>query len=187
MLLKNGITDVNTEDPALIELAKNELLSLIPAVNIRKSNEAFTKVAEGTAWVHHTWSGDMLAAPWYVANGVKARDLGYWYPPEGGGIINNDLIGVLHGAKSPVLGHMFLNFLMDEKVAFDNFVGWNGYQPPLRSITPDSLIEAGYFPKNLAAAVVREEDFQNASILLELTPQGQSLWQNAWATFVAGA
>ena len=76
MLLKNGIADVNTEDPAHIELAKNELLSLIPAVNIKYSNEGgagFTKVA-GIAWVHHTWSGgDMLAAPGYVAGGIQAR------------------------------------------------------------------------------------------------------------------
>jgi spermidine/putrescine transport system substrate-binding protein len=186
MLLKNGITDVNTEDPAQIDLAKNELLSLITAVNIQKSNEAFTKVAEGTAWVHHTWSGDMLAAPWYVANGVKPKDLGFWYPPDGGGIINNDLIGVLRGSKRPVLAHAFLNFLLDEKVAFDNFVGWNGYQPPLQSISPDSLISDGHFPENLAAAVVREEDFLNANLLLELTPEGQVLWQNAWAEFTAG-
>jgi spermidine/putrescine transport system substrate-binding protein len=187
MLLKDGITDVNTEDPALIDAAKEELKSLNEAVNIRWSNEAFTFVAEGKAWVHQTWSGDMLAAPWYVANGVKAKDLGFWYPPEGGGVINNDLIGVLRGAKNPVLAHMFLDFLMDEEVAFDNFIGWNGYQPPLNSIDPESLISEGFFPENLAAAVVREEDFQNASILLELSPAGQVIWQSAWAEFKGGA
>jgi spermidine/putrescine transport system substrate-binding protein len=128
----------------------------------------------------------MLAAPGYIAGGIKPEDLGYWYPPEGGGIINNDLIGVLRGSKRPVLAHAFLNFMLDEEVAFDNFVGWNGYQPPLQSISPDSLISEGLFPENLASAVVREEDFLNANLLLELTPEGQVLWQNAWAEFLAG-
>jgi spermidine/putrescine transport system substrate-binding protein len=76
---------------------------------------------------------------------------------------------------------------MDEEVAFDNFIGWNGYQPPLNSIDPESLISEGFFPENLAAAVVREEDFQNASILLELSPAGQVIWQSAWAEFKGGA
>jgi spermidine/putrescine transport system substrate-binding protein len=187
MLLKNGITDVNTEDPALLELAKEELKSLLSAVNVKTSNSAFTNVAEGKAWVHHTWSGDMLASQWYLAGGVKRGDLGFWYPPDGTGVINNDLIGVLRGAKNPVLAHLFLDFLLDDQVALDNFLGWNGYQPPLNSIDPDSLIADDWFPEGLAAAVVRESDFQNASLLLELTPQGQALWQSAWAEFKAGA
>jgi hypothetical protein len=41
-------------------------------------------------------------------------------------------------------------------------------------------------PANLESVVVRESDFDVAGFLLELSPQGQTMWQNAWAEFKAG-
>jgi spermidine/putrescine transport system substrate-binding protein len=186
VLLKNGITDINTEDPALINMAKEELLSLIDLVNVKTSIEDYTKIPEGSAWVHQGWSGDMLAGSWYLPEGTEPDVLGYWYPPEGGGVIGNDLISVLAGGKNPVLAHHFLNFMLDEKNALDNMYNYNGYQPPLTSVTADSLIADGFIPENLVAAAVRQEDFEKAYLLLELSPDGQALWQNAWAEFKAG-
>ena len=56
MLLKNGITDTNTEKPDDIDLAKQELKSLTPAVNVKLSTDDYTNVPEGRAWVHQMWS-----------------------------------------------------------------------------------------------------------------------------------
>jgi spermidine/putrescine transport system substrate-binding protein len=186
-LLKNGISDINTEDPAQLEIAKQDLLSLIDLVNVKVSIEDYTKIPEGSAWVHQGWSGDMLAGSWYLPEGTKPDVLGYWYPPEGGGVIGNDLIAALAGAKNPVLAHHFLNFMLDETNALENMYNYNGYQPPLSSLSPASLISDGFIPENLAAAVVREEDFDKANLLLELSPEGRVLWQNVWAEFKAGA
>ena len=61
MLLKNGITNINTEDPEEIELAKNELKSLIGAVNIKYSTNDYTNLPEGRAWVHQMWSGSAVS------------------------------------------------------------------------------------------------------------------------------
>ena len=185
-LLRNGIDDVNTEDPAQLELARNDLLALIDLVNVKVSVEDYTKIPEGSAWVHQGWSGDMLAGQWYLPEGTDWSVLGYWYPPEGGGVIGNDLIGVLAGGKNPVLAHHFLNFMLDETNAYENMVNFNGYQPPLNSLDPDTLIADGFVPEGLAAAVVRQEDFEKAQLLLELSPAVASLWQNAWAGFKAG-
>ncbi|MDW8339612.1 MAG: extracellular solute-binding protein, partial [Thermoleophilia bacterium] len=69
MLLKNGILDVNTEDPEHIELAKSELKSLIDAVNIKLSTDDYTNVPEGKAWVHQMWSGSAISAQWYLPEG----------------------------------------------------------------------------------------------------------------------
>jgi spermidine/putrescine-binding protein len=32
--------------------------------------------------------------------------------------------------KKPVLAHLFLNYMLDNGVAYSNFVNFNGYQPP---------------------------------------------------------
>jgi spermidine/putrescine transport system substrate-binding protein len=186
MLLKNGITDVNTEDPKDIDLAKKELKSLIDAVNIKLSTDDYTNIPEDKAWVHQMWSGSAVSAQWYLPEGTTAKVLGYWFPKDGHGPIGNDMIAVPKSAKNPVLAHHFLNYLLDEKHGYDNFVNFNGYQPPFVSINPDRLVADGVVPRNLTTAVVRESDFKSGYFELELTPTGQKLWQNAWAEFKAG-
>ena len=186
MLLKNGITDINTENPKDLALAQKELLSLIGAVNIKVSTDDYTNIPEDRAWVHQMWSGSAVSAQWYRPEGTKPDVLGYWYPRDGHGAIGNDMIAVLRKAKNPVLAHLFLNYLLDAKHGYDNMVNYNGYQPPLVTINPDRLVADGVVPKNLATAVVRESDFKKGYFELELSPNGQKLWQNMWAAFKAG-
>ena len=38
-------------------------------------------------------------------------------------------------ATKPVIAHRFLNYLLDNKVAYDNFAGYVGYQPPITAIS----------------------------------------------------
>jgi spermidine/putrescine transport system substrate-binding protein len=186
VLLKNGITDVNTGDAAAIDAAKEELLQLIDLVNVKVSVEDYSKVPEGTAWIHQAWSGSMIAAQWYLPEGTGVEVLGYWYPPDGGGMIGVDGMGVLRGAKNPVLAHHFLNFFLDEKHSYENFALYNGYQPPLNVINPDQLVSDGVIPENVTSAVVRESDFLTGYQLLELPTDAAIMWQNAWAEFKAG-
>jgi spermidine/putrescine transport system substrate-binding protein len=186
MLLKNGITDVNTEDPDHIDLAKKELKSLIDAVNIKLSTDDYTNIPEDKAWVHQMWSGSAVSAQWYLPEGTGPGAIGFWFPPDGAGPIGNDMIAVPKSAKNPVLAHHFLNYLIDAQHGYDNFVNYNGYQPPFVSIEPNRLVANGVVPKHLRTAVVRENDFKRGYFELELTPSGQKLYQNAWAEFKAG-
>jgi spermidine/putrescine transport system substrate-binding protein len=186
MLLKNGIDDINTEKPENIDVAKNDLIALTDAVNVKVSTDDYTNLPEGKAWVHEAWSGSLISAPYYLPKGVGPEVLGFWFPEDGGGTIGNDMMGVLKSAKNPVLAHHFLNYLLDEKHGYDNFVNYVGYQPPFVSIDPDSLVTDEIVPENLRTAVVRESDFDTGYFLAELSPQGQMLWQNAWAEFKAG-
>jgi len=187
MLFKNGIMDANTENPEHLDLAKNELKSLTDAVNVKVSTDDYTNLPEGKAWVHQAWSGSLVSAPFYLPKGVGPEVLGYWFPPDGKGTIGSDMIAVLRSAKNPVLAHHFLNFLLDEKHGYENFVNFVGYQPPFVSIDPDRLVADEVIPANLRAAVVRESDFVNGQSPLELSPTGQKLWQDAWAEFKSGA
>ena len=60
------------------------------------------------------------------------------------------MITVLRDAKHPVLAHTFLNFLLDNENALQNFT-FNGYMPPLTSIQPAKLVSQGYIPANLTS------------------------------------
>jgi spermidine/putrescine transport system substrate-binding protein len=186
LLLRNGVTDVNTGDSAALDQAKEDLLSLNDLVNMKVSVLDYQKVPEGSAWVHQAWSGDFVSAQYYLPKGVDYTVLGYWYPPEGGGLVGSDLIAVLKSAKNPVLAHEFINFFLDDQNAYDNFYNYTGYQPPINSLDPDRLVADGVVPKHLASCVVRPEDFEKGEILLELDPQTDLVWQDAWAQFKAG-
>ena len=113
--------------------------------------------------------------------------LGYWYPPDGGGLIGSDTIAIPREAKNPVLAHHFLNFMLDNDNAYANFYNFVGYQPPLTSLNPDRLVTDEVVPEHLASTVVREEDFDKGYTLLELAPEVDAVWQNIWAEFKSGA
>ncbi len=87
--------------------------------------------------------------------------LSFW-GPDANGVVQNDMLWILRKAKKPVLAHAFLNFMLDEKNAYDNFVQFNGYSPPQNTIDGDSLVKKGLIPKSLAprdpaARPVREQ------------------------------
>lgn len=189
-LLRRGVTDVNTEDPALINRAKDDLIQLIDLVNVKLDVDDYTEIPDGRAWIHQSWSGDMVSAAnpanGYLPKGTPPSVVGYWYPASGGGAIANDTMGVLKGAQNPVLAHLFLNWMLDRTNAYVNFTDYNGYQPPQNSINPDKLISDGVVTPELRSAVVTRPMFDKGYTELALTPAGDQLWQNAYAQFKAG-
>jgi spermidine/putrescine transport system substrate-binding protein len=196
-----GVPDVNTTDQAIIDKARDDLSQLIDLVNVRTTiNGAYAKLPDGVYDVHQSWSGDIIGAQWYLSdlNTPGATDvLGYWYPSDNVGVVGNDVITIPSTAEHPVLGHAFLNFMLDKKHAFDNFT-WNGYQPPLTSMDTDALIQAGLgeyapnkgpgtVPPSEPRAVVTEQMLNDGLWLLELAPTDELKWQTAWEEFQAGA
>jgi spermidine/putrescine transport system substrate-binding protein len=186
-LLRNGVDDINTADEAAIEQAKQDIIELIGATDARLTiNGAYAKLPAGAFHVHQAWSGDVVAAQYYGANGYKAKDLGFYFPPSGGGVIGNDLMAIPTTAKNPVLAHMFLDYMLDDKVGLDNF-GWVGYQPPLTSIEPTSLIADGWVRENIESAVVTEEQFGVNKQILALDPEVDAIYLDAWEEITSGA
>jgi len=186
-LLKNGITDLNTEDTAKINLSKDDLMKTIDEVHVTLDITDWTDLPEGRSWIHQAWSGDVVSAQYYMPKGVSASILRYWYPPQGGGAIGSDNIAILKGGKNPVLAHLFLNYLLDSKVAFNNFYNLTGYQPPMNDIDTHRLVSEGVIPKNLESTVVHPEDFDKGYVYLELSPTGDQLWHSAYQEYAAGA
>ena len=67
-----------------------------------------------------------------------------------------------------------------------SFFGFTGYQPPLTVFTPESLVDKGYVPENLASAVVTEEAFKTGVPLLQLPVAADTAYHQIWQEFKAG-
>ena len=122
----------------------------------------------------------------YLPQGVKPDVLRYWFPADGKGMVNNDLMVIPKNAPNPVLAHLFLNHLLDPAVALANFQ-YVGYQPPQVSLTPEKLVADGIVPANLQSALVKPGYFNSGYRLLELPPETDAKWQAIWQQFKAGA
>jgi spermidine/putrescine transport system substrate-binding protein len=178
--------DLNTEDRGLIDSAERELSQLNGICNVKVTITDYQTLPEGKTVLHHSWSGDLLSgAFYYMPKGVKPDVLSYWGPPSNG-VVQNDFLCIGRASKSPVLAHRFLNFLLDEKNAYSNFVDFVGYTPPQKAIDAPALVKRGLIPKSLSDAVVRPDQFAANQELLQLSVEGERLWDDAWSRFKAG-
>jgi spermidine/putrescine transport system substrate-binding protein len=187
-LLRKGHLDINTEDPKLINQAVADLKELYDVCNIKVGDVQYESVPEGTSWLNQAWSGDMIAGYiYYLPKGTPGSVLSYWKAEKGKVPIQNDCFSICATTKKPVLSHLFLNFLLDNGVAYSNFVDFNGYQPPLNEIDPSSLVDKGVVPDNLANSVLSNEDFGPDSLQeMTLTARGQQRWEDGYSDFLAG-
>src|SRR5581483_850214 len=168
--------DLNTEDATIVARAGRELSELNGICNIKVTITDYQTLPEAKTVLHHSWSGDLLAAAfYYMPKGVKPDVLSFWGPDQNG-VVQNDFLCIGRSAKSPVLAHQFLNFLLDEGNAYQNFIDFNGYAPPQNGIDADALIKRGVIPKSLTAALVRPDQFAANQELLQLSVEGERLW-----------
>jgi spermidine/putrescine transport system substrate-binding protein len=184
-MLRAGKTDLNTEDPATIKEAGTWLATLIDAVNVKIGITAYQLVPEGQATVHHCWSGDMINAQYYLPKDLGTEVLGYWYPADRKGAVGTDTIAIPRSAQKPVLAHLFLNHLIDNDVALENF-SYTGYQPALSVVTPEKMVADEYVAENLVSAIVTPAHYADGIQELQLSAAGEALWNDEWAKFKAG-
>jgi spermidine/putrescine transport system substrate-binding protein len=182
-LMKDGITAVDTADPRLIDGATQSLIDLAAAVHPRIDNNASTDLAAGTIWVRHAWSGQIAAAAKKLPPGTSPDALGYWFPPNGSGPVANDTMTVPTSARSPVLAHSFINFMLEVPNAIANARG-TGFTQPLTWVKPSRLVSHGVLPASLISTVVLENDFYRGLKELQLPIGADALWQQAWHTVV---
>ena len=182
-MMRKGLTDVNTGDPAVITQAGDDLGELTNLMNIKVNIDGYTTIPEGSTTVAHTWSGDMLTGVGYLPEGTGVEVLGYWQPDPA--VINNDTMCVLTKAKSPVLAHLFINELLDKTNAQTNFE-FVGYQPAIEGLGAQELIDAGLVPENLRNCVMTNDQIAKGYRLLQLSTDVEALWNDAWSKFRAG-
>ena len=185
MLAWDITRDINTADASLVAAAQAKLDELIP-LGVKVDITQYETISSGKFTVHQAWSGDMLAAPGYLPNGVSTDVLGYWVPEANTDrVIGGDNIAIPKSSPSPVLAHTFINDLLDNEIAERNF-SWNGYQPPLTKLSADYLISQGYIKENLLSAVVVPEDFVSELQFFEVPPAVSNMWLAAFQAFQSG-
>ena len=178
-LMKNGIFDLNTTDRNQIALSRKSLEDLTRLVDVHIDNNDYTEVPDGQTWIHHAWSGDMAAAPYYMPKGVPVETVGYWFPTDGRGPVANDTLTVLKSSTNPVLAHLFLNYLLDLPNVLEN-ISFNGYMQPLNAVTPQRLVQEKLLPKSLMSTAVLPSYFRRGLGELQLPVDADALWQQAW-------
>jgi hypothetical protein len=75
--------------------------------------------------------------------------------------------------------------MLDRDVSLKNF-SWVLYQPPLQGLEPISLVEEGYIADYLESTVVQEADFGLGQAPIQLTPEADAAWLDAWSEVQAG-
>jgi spermidine/putrescine transport system substrate-binding protein len=178
-LMKNGLFNLNTTDRSQIDLSRQTLQDLVSLVDVRIDNNDYTEVPDGQTWIHHAWSGDMAAAAGYMPKGVPVETVGYWFPTDGRGPVANDTLTVLRSSTSPVLAHLFLNYLLDLPNVLEN-ISFNGYMQPLNAVTPQRLVKEKILPPSLMSTAVLPSYFRRGLGELQLPVDTDALWQQAW-------
>ena len=185
VLLKLGITDVNTSSADDLKKVGEQLSAMVAATSPKVTITMYSDLPAGQISLSQMWSGDIINAQSYLPEGTSVDILRYWFPADGKGLVDNDLMVSLRGGKNPVLAHLFINHMLEPEVAKQNFSAI-GYQPPQVSINPDTLVADGFIPENLRTAIVKPEYFDTGYRILELDPANDAAWHNVWRTFKAG-
>src|SRR6266516_3415719 len=185
-LMKNGIFDLNTTDPNQITRAGQQLQDLAKLTNMQINNNDYTQIPSGQVWIHHAWSGDIAAPPYFMPKGVPVDVVGYWFPADGKGPVGNDLVTVLRTAANPVLAHLFMNYMLDLPNVLTN-ISFNGYMQPLNEVTPQRLVREGLLPKSLMSTAVLPSYFRRGVSELQLPIPTNQLWEQAWQSASKGA
>lgn len=185
VLLGLGVDDVNTSSSGDLKKLADALSDMKQKTSPAITATPYSDLTEGQVSLSQIWSGDIILAKRFLPAGASPDILRYWFPRDGKGLVDNDLMLVLRGGNAPVLAHLFINHILEPEVARQNFAA-TGYQPPQVSIDPASLVEDGFIPKSLAAAIVRPEYFDVGYRVLELDPANDEAWHKIWRTFKTG-
>jgi spermidine/putrescine transport system substrate-binding protein len=188
-MFRDGLTDVNVADPAIITKAKDDITQIATSVGgLRYDHTDYDDLPKGKTYLHQSWSGNVLDAVVFLSNKSDADNLSYYWPGADGhpANVDGDLTVLLSKGKSPVLAHLLIDWIFDGKNALANFTDTTGYQMPLKSMSRESMTSSGIVPNHLANSIVAEEDFVKGSRELELPTDADARWQQAFAELQAG-
>ena len=150
-LMRRGVTDLNTENPELLEQAGRGPRGA-QQERRRQGLDRRLRDRPGRARARCTrrWSGDMIAGGHLLhAQGRQARRALLLVPGRRAGRSSTTASASRPRRPSRSIAHRFLNYMLDNKVGYENFAGYVGYQPPLTAIDAQKLFDDGIVPKTL--------------------------------------
>ncbi len=186
--------DISTEDPTVLEAAKQMLLDGVDTMGWKFDHVDYNELNDQFV-VHQTWSGQLTYYIYYLPKGLSIDKFSWVWPPETPsgkpGILATDHFVIPKGAANPVLAHAMINFLYDPVVSLTNYA-YEGYQPPINQFDPDQVVADGIVPENLRNTLISQEDLplggDPAKVQqYELTPEGTQLYQQIYQEVTGGA
>jgi spermidine/putrescine transport system substrate-binding protein len=181
--------DVNTQDPAVLDQAKQMLLDGVDTMNWKFDHVDYNEL--GSFDVHMTWSGQVSYYQYYLPEGQEITQYSYVWPaathPSLQGILTNDVFAIPKGASNPVLAHELINFLLEPDNAITNY-SYEGFQPPIVQFDNEQAVADGIVPENLANTLLTEDDLNlpNAVRELELSPVASQMYQQIYQEVTGG-
>ena len=131
------------------------------------------------------WSGDIINAQYYLPEGTRPTMLRYWFPPDGKGLVDNDLMVVLRAARtrcSPTCSSTTCSTRSGQgELLRDRLPAAAEHASPRIRLSPRSSS-----PRTCATAIVKPEYFDTGYRLLELDAANEAAWHNVWQAFNAG-
>jgi spermidine/putrescine transport system substrate-binding protein len=188
-MFRDGVRDVNVTDPAAITKAKDAVAEIAAAVGgLSYDHTDYNDLPSGKTLLHQSWSGNASDAVVFLPDLSAADNLSYYWPGSGGhpANVDNDTMVLLKTGQAPVLAHALVNWILDTDNALANFTNMTGYQQPLKQFTPEAMVSSGIVPEHLSTVIVAESDFGKGSRELELAPDTDALWQQAFSELQAG-
>jgi spermidine/putrescine transport system substrate-binding protein len=190
-MFHDGLTDVNVTDPATITKAKDEIAQIAQAAGGVKYDHLEYQagdILDGTVWLHQSWSGNASDTVVFLPSNADPNVFSFYWPGHDGhpANVDNDCTVVLKSGKNPVLAHLLADWVFDAKQSLANFTNTTGYQMPVKSMTQQSMVQSGIVPPGLDTIIVAEDDFQKGSRELELPPDADALWKQAFSELQAG-
>ena len=186
-LLRRGVTDLNTENPALLSRASDDLQELNQIAPGEGHDQRLRDAArradvdEPGLVRRHAQRGHLLPA----RRGRRARcsRTGTRRRAARCSTTASASVPRRRSRCSPTASS---NYLLDPKNGLENFVGYVGYQPPLTKVDAQALFDQQLLPENLKNCVVTREDYANGNAYLSLTAEGRRTWDQNWAAFRNG-
>ena len=99
--LRAGLPDVNTDNPDDLAVIQENLTELSQATQPKVTVSMYNDLPSGQLGISQMWSGDVVNAQYYLPKGQSVDVLRYWFPDDGMGLVDNDLMMVLSGGKNP--------------------------------------------------------------------------------------
>ncbi len=167
---------VNSEDPAELEAALEQLLALKPD-NIWLNDEDGLKfvpfLLSGEAVMGQGWSEELWTAQ------EESDDVIYVLPEEGT-ILWGDNFVIPANSPNKYTAELFLNFILRPEIS-GQIVNGNYY--PMANHAADSFVDEAIL--NDPVVYPTNEQLQNAELLLPLSPEGEALHTEIWGRFLA--
>jgi len=187
-LLRRG-RDPNTPDADEVGDAVADLIAMTDVVDVEISGDgAYQELQTGDYAIQQAWSGDVLAAKRFgPGTATTLARTGYTWPS--GGIVGCDLTAICATGRNPVLAHAFVDHLLREEVALENF-RWNGYQPPVGLATREAFADPTFpwrslVPDHLLGALLEPQDLTAGRFLRPLPSATDEVWLTGWDRFRA--